>query len=322
MSFADNLRQQANEELLKRAQAKQAKLDAQVAEENKKKEFFITRNTAICSGEAISAFYAGFKLELMELAGQRTSDESKHQKGEFVYLPKEFSAKMAHYDELLEKKIEYYYDLAYERNENTGREHRRARRSLSVLYYDTITPYKVFSKEECDIIARQLKEIFSNDGLRCSFDYEEVYRTIYEELEPTRWEKHQEGLIGYILKFDVNWHPWNTTKPISAECLEKIRLECLNYKNEPDYVYLWQGKDRKLLAILGLGNENIYLREDTTLFCSGKEGFAITPTGIYWVKRGQVHKQSYQELADEIQSAYNDTSIFSRIKEIVRADLS
>lgn len=219
---------------------------------------------------------------------------------------------------MLEKRAEYYHKLDPE----SSSDFERARRSLSPLYYDTITPYKVFSEEEVTIISKQLEEVFSIDGLRCSIKTGKNFKTIYEEIDFRHWKTICDEFLGYTIEFDAKWHPWDTSKPISDTCLEKIRIKCLEYKNDPDYVYIWEGRDRKFLTALGLKRENIYLHKDTTLFCSGKEGWAITPEGIYLVKKGLVRKQSFQELADEIGYKYFDPGIFSIIKQIVRDDLT
>ena len=318
MSFADDLRQQSEDRLL--AEEK-ARLDAIKAKEDAQKAFFATRKAAILSGEAVSNFYEGFKRELIEVASQCTSDDSKHKSGTFIYLPEEFFSKKDYYESKREE-LESYYDSL--NSDSISSPIQQATRKLTPLYYDTIIPHQVFDAEECDIIQKQLEEIFSKDGLRCSIERKKIYKKLYEEIELGRWRKTCDDFCGYSIKFDAKWHPWDATKPISSECLKKIRCECLDFQNSPDYVYIYRNKDRKFLArlaSLGLEGQSIFLREDTTFFCSGKEGYAFTPKGIYWLKKDSVHIQSYQELADE-QDYGNDKDIFSRIRRIVRADLS
>lgn len=81
---------------------------------------------------------------------------------------------------------------------------------------------------------------------------------------------------------------------------------------------------------MGIENETTFLCEDTTLFHSGKEGYAITEKGICWIRKGYLNKLSYQELADTTQNVLYDllgpynkevSALYSRIIDAIRSDL-
>lgn len=280
MNFADQLRKSAEnkhqEDLRKKQEEQETLENIQRAIQDEKMRYYRNRFSAISSGDAVASFYSTFKDELISEAAYRLSDDSKFKSGEFLYQPEEYKQKKANYDTAREKAADY--------------------RELNEEYYEFLLPHKVFAKEECDLIEAKLSELFTNDGLRYQFKREEVYYKHWE-LTTEGWRVTAKKFSGYILSFEVNWFPWDTHKQISPKTKGEIHRLCTEFSNNKNV--LWVTTDSpKLLKNLGLEGTEIYACQDTTIFRSGREGFAITKDGIYWLSSGTIKSLTFEQFAD------------------------
>lgn len=280
MNFADQLRKSAEnkyqEDLRKEQEEREALENLRRAIQDERAQYYRDRFSSISSGDAIVSFYSTFKDELTSEAVYCLSDDSKSKCGEFLYQSEEYMRKKADYDTARKKATDY--------------------RELNEEYYEFLLPHKVFTKEECDLIEGKLSEFFTNDGLRYQFKREEVY---YKHWEFTSegWHVTTKKFSGYILSFEVNWFPWDSHKQISQKTKNEIHRLCTEFSNNKSVSWVTTNSP-KLLKNLGLEGAEIYACQDTTIFRSGREGFAITKDGLYWLTSGTIKSLTFEQFAD------------------------
>lgn len=280
MNFADQLRKKAEDTHLENLRREQEEREALENLEKSMQEaeakYYSDRYNAIASGSVITDFYTSFKDRLLASAERSYTDESKYLEGEFIFLPEEYEEKQAAYEQ--------------------ARSEANDTHEVQDQYYESMLPHKVFSKEECDSIEAQLSKLFSDDGLRYEFKRSEFYYRHWENTDG-RWTVTSKKLSGYTLSFVVKWYPWDASKNISQSTKDSIRRLCTSLINKNVFPGLTTDSP-KLLKNLGLVGADVYVCQDTTIFRSGREGFAITNDGFYWLKSGYVESRTFEQIAD------------------------
>ena len=302
MSFADELTTMTGAKIKERAE-KQREEEQRKAKQVE--DFYSQRKEMIKSGALASEYYAHFKEELVKRVQEEDpSDDWKYASGTVVYM----------YPTFIEKE-EAYRKRDWKRSEEVEK---------SEFYNSFFIPYQVFKREECEALQKQMIKLFEEDGFRWRTEIREVSRRDVVKNGDTFKSKHT--ACGYSLEFWINWFPWDSSKCLSENAKSRIKAACAKYDLGVNYP--------KLVQALGLQGKDVYICRDTTIFQSGKEGFAIAEDGYYRIRNDKVTRTGLSVIADvhylgrfrhagpEIKEISDwDTDLLLEIQRIARDDL-